>query len=368
MRVIFCSVVTVALALWLNPVALADEQLALIPENSVASDTYPHISALENAILGQSFPGQSLPERLDRMEKKAFGNVSTNPDLSERTDALDDYTDKQLHKKLLHANADEDTADSDSSNSSEQQPGQIQADYPHITSLEQSILGQTFAGQPLADRLSRMETTAFGSVSANPDLSARTDALEAYAEKKLHKQPSSRPNDDATADDQQPGNLQQGGGIFSKVGQALLGMAGGGGGGPGFGGMGGGFPGSGMGLGGMGGGFGGMGGGMGGGGMSRRRAMQQQQPEPTPARQEDPAIYEAMPPDPSARLLVKVGWCEVKLFGHTFPDMHLPQRLGQINSELHLDPGKSNVQLMDDIGLMIKTVQARKLPSVLNRP
>jgi hypothetical protein len=99
---------------------------------------------------------------------------------------------------------------------------------------------------------------------------------------------------------------------------------------------------------------------MGGGGRGRQAMQQQQEQEPAaPVRQEDPAIYEATPPDPSARLLVKVGWCEVKVFGHPFPDMHLPQRLGQLNNELHLETGKSNVQLMDDIGLMIKTVQAR---------
>jgi hypothetical protein len=351
---LLCSIVTMAFAFFTLPIALAEEQLALIPNNNVSTDVYPHISALENAILGQSFPAQPITERMERMEKKAFGNVSTNPDLSARTDALDDYTDKQLHKKLLQANADEEQPDS-TPNSTTEQPAQSQAEYPHITGLEQAILGQTFAGQPLTDRLSRMETTAFGSASLNPDLSARTDALETYAEKKLHKQPSSQPDTDT---DTATANPQQGG-IFAKVGQALLGMAGGGMGGPGFGGMGGGLGGSGMGL-----------GGMGGGGMRRRQGMQQQQQqqEPPAPKQEDPAIYQATPPDPSARLLVKVAWCEVKVFGHTFPDMHLPQRLGQLNHELNLEPGKSNVQLMDDIGLMIKTVQARKLPVVLNQP
>ena len=92
---------------------------------------------------------------------------------------------------------------------------------------------------------------------------------------------------------------------------------------------------------------------------SNRQAAQQ--PEPTPVKhQDDPAVFQAAPPDSNARLIVKVGWCEVKVFGHTFPDMHLTARLGQLNKELHLEPGKSDIQLMDDIGLMIKTVQARK--------
>ena len=57
--------------------ALAEGQSAIALDNSVVSDTYPHITALENAILGQSFPGQPLTDRLGRMEKKAFGSVST---------------------------------------------------------------------------------------------------------------------------------------------------------------------------------------------------------------------------------------------------------------------------------------------------
>ncbi len=311
---------------------------------------YPHVTALEQAILGQTFAGQPLADRLSRMEVKAFGKVSTKSDLSDRTDALDDYTYNQLHKNLLQANANGDTT-----NSAESESVQNQADYPHVTALEQAILGQTYVGQPLADRLSRMEIKAFGSASTNPDLGERTDVLDRYAQKKLHKQTLKQPAGTDTAIDSAP----QGGGLLSKMEQAIVGMAGGGiGGGPGMiGGPGTGF--GGMGFPGMGNGFSGMGGG--GGGMRRRQAAQQQQNEaPAPVRQEDQAVYLAAPPDPSARLIVKVGWCEVKIFGHTFPTMHLPERLGQLNKELNLEPGKSDVQLMDDIGLMIKAVQARK--------
>ncbi len=355
MRAIYCSILILALTLYLERMALAQGQIALASGSSnIVSDTYPHITALENAILGQTFPEQPLAERLGRMEKKAFGGASANHDLSERTDALDDYTEKQLHKNLLQANMDVETT-----NYAESQPSPSQEDYPHVTSLEQAILGQTFTGQSLTDRLSRMEIKAFGSASANPDLSERTDALEIYAEKKLHKQPSTPAQSDAATVN------PQGGGLLSKFGQALLGMTGVGG--PGIGGIG-------MGPGGMmapGMGFGG--GGMGYGGMARgrRQAAQQQQqtPEAPPVKhQEDPAIYQATPPDPSARLIVKVGWCEVKMFGHTFPNMHLPERLGQLNHELNLEPGKSDIQLMDDIGVMIKAVQSHKQSVPIMQP
>ena len=82
------------------------------------------------------------------------------------------------------------------------------------------------------------------------------------------------------------------------------------------------------------------------------RLQQQQQPDPpAPAHPEDPAVYQPTHLILAPKLITKVGWCEVKVFGHTFPNMHLPERLGQLNHELKLEPGKSDIQLMDDIGL-----------------
>src|SRR5207248_6351592 len=61
--------------------------------------------------------------------------------------------------------------------------------YPRVSSLAKIILGQSFPDKPLRDRLAKMEAQAFGSPSTSDDLSARTDALEHYSEKKLHKKP-----------------------------------------------------------------------------------------------------------------------------------------------------------------------------------
>ena len=41
-----------------------------------ALDNYPRITAMEIAILGQSYVADALPARLARMEVKAFGKVS----------------------------------------------------------------------------------------------------------------------------------------------------------------------------------------------------------------------------------------------------------------------------------------------------
>jgi len=293
---------------------------------NLATDPYPHITALENAILGQSFCGQQLSVRLSRMENKAFGSQSANPDMSERTDALEQYAQNTLHKSSIEVDSEADTG-----SVAQTQAQSEQADYPRINTLEQAILGESFPGQPLADRLGRMESKAFGSSSSNPDLSARTDALEQYAEKKLHKKPfaEEQRREAANAGPQQGSGLPKQ--LLSMVGSTLLGM---GGLGPAF------IP-----------AFGGV--------RMRPRQAEQQPDAPAPVRQEDPLVYDSAPPPPDAKLLTKVGWCEVQLFGHTFPDMHLPERLEQLNRQLNFSQGKSGIGLMDDLSALIKAVQAQ---------
>jgi hypothetical protein len=313
------------------------------------SDSYPHVTTLEKTILQQSFVGQPLPTRLARMETKAFGHPSNDPDLSQRTDALEDYAEQKLHKKSPEAEADA----ADTASSPDGQPAASGSDYPHITALEKEIMGETFAGQPLPDRLGRMESKAFGAPSSNPDLSQRTDALEAYAETKLHKKPFEHDEQRETAS----ANPQKGGSGLSKqlanvVGNSILGMVGLGGGGMGSpfgGGMGPGF------------GVGGMGpGGIGMGGM-RRRTNQDPEAQPeSSAEPRDPMVTSSSPPPPDARMLTKVGWCEMQVFGQTFPNMHLPERLGKLNKELNFEPGKSDIELMDDVGKMVKLVSQKQ--------
>jgi hypothetical protein len=332
------------------------------PVNSVAhsskegEDPYPHVTELENAILGHSYAGQQLTGRISRMEVKAFGRSSADPDLSSRTDALEQYAEEKLHKRTEIPAETEVTTE----NSPSTAP---QTDYPKIDALEVAILGQSYPGQQLPDRLSHMESKAFGSPSPNPDLSQRTDALERYAEKTLHKKlPDQRGSGTDTADS---GSSKQGQ-LLSKIGKTLLGMAGSSVGGMGFGP---GMIGSGYGPGMMGSGYGpgfGRSGGMG-MGTGQPRASQRQGNDPkeeekSESRIEDPAIIDSSPPAPNARLITKIGWCEMQVFNHTSPTMHLEQRLAQLNEEINFAPGKSNIELMDHVGDLMKKVVALKQP------
>lgn len=261
------------------------------------------------------------------------------------------------------SNDDEQYAGQNDGAQDESQSEADRGDYPHITELENAILGKTYNGEAIEDRLNRLEIKAFGAASKNPDLSARTDALDNYADKKLHKK--TRPQDDSFVSyDETPGtalgsspgpggpqssteqNISQrgenegtagGANNFRKygtmVGTGLLNLAGMGL--PGFGGV-----------------------------RVRNRAdlppdapeLQQQKPAPPP---DDPAVFEKTPPPADAKLLTKVGWCEVQIFGKTVPSLHLTKRLEQLNDELHFAPGKTGVALMDASDAMIRATQSR---------
>jgi Tfp pilus assembly protein PilP len=320
----------------MKPFAQApDEDVYVVqaPDSGASSadhGDYPHVSALEKAILGKSFDGESVSDRLGRMETKIYGKVSASADLSTRTDDLEAYAEKNLHMKPFGAPADGSSA-SDSTASADC------GSYPHITALEKNILGQTYASEPIAERLGRMETTAFGHASSDPDLSSRTDALETYSRKTLHKKSFEAQQASAQGATRGPGggiNKKQ---LLAMAANTLLGVAG-------LGGAGMGIPGAGMGL---------------------LNSMGSPAPTEEPSRpaerevDEDPAVFAQQPPPAQARMITKVGWCEAQVFGTTFSNMHLTKRLRQLSDQLHLDTKKSDFQLMDDVDVMVKTVQSQ---------
>jgi hypothetical protein len=319
-----------------------------------APDAYPRVTAIEQAILGQTFAYEPLSTRLDRMERKVFNKATDSDDLSARTDALYDYAEKTLHKNPFKAEySSEAAADQrldggdadDSSGASNAAAGASSggtSDYPHVTALEKEILGESHAGEQLADRLSRLECKAFGKPSTGQDLSDRTDALEQYAEKKLHMKPFGGEGRSAMdGSSPEAGQPNRGSGLakLAAVGNTLLNMTG-------FGMMG--MP-----------PFGGM------------TAPQSAGPTPEQTIEaqkieqqlDDPLLKASTPPPASAKLLTKVGWCEIQVFGHTSAKMHLLDRLNQLNLKLNFDPGKTGVDLMDHIDSLMKLAQSQKPPA-----
>jgi len=311
----------VAVSLWLGSgvqAASTFEESDAQPdtETSVgASDQYPRVTALETALLGQTFPGEELSVRLSRMETKVFGSASQSVDLGDRTDKLQQYAEQKLNKKIFQpapGYQSEDAVD-------EPTPSD-QSDYPRIVALEQAILGRSFVGEPPAERLSRLEVTALGKASDSDDLSLRVETLERYAEKKLHKKltPQQSSQGSSTAGSQGSQLPRQ---LLSILGGALLGVNG-----------------------------------LGNIGTAVQQAPPQEQQVAKP-REDDALVKAPDPPPATARLITKVGWCETQVFGRTFPEMHLADRLDQLNRQIAFKPGKSGVQLMDDIGSLVQIVQ-----------
>ncbi len=310
------------------------------PDSAVVDDgdEYPHITRLENLVLGQGYPKEDLKARLSRLETKAFGTVSTSQDLSARTDALDQYVQQTLHKNpfQLNASTDADNSQPKSQTSSSTQDSASQdddqPDYPHIDTLEKQILGATYIGQPLADRIGRMEIKAYGKTSPNPDLSQRTDDLDAYVENVLHiksfQQTQERPDDSQPRSQQNSQRKKQ---IAALIGNSLLGMAG-----LGF--LGGVMP----------------------PGMSPTRRDDQPIQDPNQAPADDPLVNQPSMPPANTRMITKVGWCEMQTFGHTSPSLHLIDRLTELNHELNYAPGQSGMDLMDDMDALMKKVAQKQ--------
>lgn len=78
----------------------------------------------------------------------------------------------------------------------------------------------------------------------------------------------------------------------------------------------------------------------------------------------DPAIFSDMPPDSHARMLTRVAWCEQHVFGRTFAELHLPQRLHQLSAELLPNEHVSDLELMDHLDLIVREVVMLQHPPI----
>lgn len=384
---LFCYVTSALSASFTTPVGAqpASPQSGIgASDIDMSADPYPHISRLEKAILGTTFPKEKLSARLARMETKAFGAPVSGNDLAGRSDALDTYVEQKLHVRLPDVSGPDDTADggdtvpggdsvsggdsasgatgmnfgntaydtanSNSSNANgtnsdtialrhgnastdvlAQANGDLN-DYPRVTALEEAIFGQAFVGKPLPDRLAAMELKAFGRVTESGALADRTDALQSYAEKTLHKDFRDVNNiaDSGTGGETVGSGVEK---LAGALGKTLLGLAGVGSLGPTV------IPGF--------------------GGIRARPKDELPDDQLESVAAEDPDITAATPPPPTAKLLTQVGWCEEHVFGQTYPNLHLPARLGQLNRQLNFKPGAKDIELMDQMPGLIKLTQSK---------
>lgn len=164
---------------------------ATLPEAASAE-----LQKLEKRFFMHDFTTEPIEQRLARMEKFTLGETNTGTPESrvDRLAAILDTHDSDTQLSTMKGVNPAQPSKTGSTGGSSRpvtnaNNDDSSTDYPHITYLEDAILGQDFPGQSLENRLARLETKAFGAPSRDPDLSNRTEALERYGELKLHMKP-----------------------------------------------------------------------------------------------------------------------------------------------------------------------------------
>lgn len=189
------------------PVALA--------QSSQFNDMQKGLDKLEQKFFEHSYndSGDSIEDRLTRLEKMVFGEARTGDNQSRLNNLLAVVSANQDDSNATTntssgADNTSDTASSNSSsnssssyssnnssgsaaNSSSSSSGSSDdtaysgTDYPRVDMLEEVILGQEYKNVSLKKRLDQLETKVFGRVSQDDDLSSRTDKLEMHWQRTL---------------------------------------------------------------------------------------------------------------------------------------------------------------------------------------
>ena len=132
---------------------------------SFAYANYPRVTELEKHMLGTNYPNEALPDRLTRLETKAFGKPSTSTDLAQRVDALDQYADRHDIYHERQAPVD------DMAPASPLGIASRPADVPKNPFLDA-------APETSTDRISVMERMVFGHIYDNRAEAERLERLE----------------------------------------------------------------------------------------------------------------------------------------------------------------------------------------------
>lgn len=158
----------------ISPAATDQEARTQPPPNS--SD-YPTVSKLETLIIGNSFAGEPIQKRLDRLEIKAFGQPSDSDDLTARVDRLKSYTglqtpfseDEYVPPAVANRYANPEGVASGG--------GILQ----NVFQLEQNVFGRSYAKKAMIDRVSTLERAVFPAEQETTGLSLpeRIDRLMA---------------------------------------------------------------------------------------------------------------------------------------------------------------------------------------------
>jgi|GEM_PF-2922568 len=111
---------------------------------------YPVITMLESSTFQKEFRGENVYLRLNRLESKVFGTTFPQDSLYSRVDKL---------KSALNI-----TRASDSNSRQMQDDMNSTSVFANLSSLELTVFNQTYDGEAVPNRLSRLESKVFGSI------------------------------------------------------------------------------------------------------------------------------------------------------------------------------------------------------------
>jgi hypothetical protein len=147
------------------------------------------LGPLEVKFFAHQYDRETPTERLDRLEKLVYGKIQTGS-IEERVSSVAKtvngaaVADLPGSKTSGPANANPGSGKGGTDKGAQTAPNAFDgssSDYPRVSELERSLLGRSHPGEPVRQRLSRLETKAFGAPSRVDDLAVRVDKLTTYA-------------------------------------------------------------------------------------------------------------------------------------------------------------------------------------------
>ncbi len=130
--------------------------------------SYPRVAELEKHLLGSTYANDSLPDRLARLETKAFGRTSSSPDLCQRVDLLDQYADQHdlFHERQSMVPSAQRTPLAVASRVNAQAQNPFATNSPNgspddidgrLGAMENLVFGHAYTSRPQSERLTHLE-------------------------------------------------------------------------------------------------------------------------------------------------------------------------------------------------------------------
>ncbi len=152
--------------------------IALIIVCNSAFASNATIDKIEKSLYGFTFSNETDSSRLERIEKKVYGEPQNGNQNSRIAKLSKDLNADQMGQEIEPR---EDTfmTDDDYITYEKEPPGAASMDYPAINELEKQVFKKEFKGQNIKTRLSNLEQKTFNKTYDKDDLSTRVDRLKA---------------------------------------------------------------------------------------------------------------------------------------------------------------------------------------------